>query len=127
MKENLDSYIAEKIHEENRRRIRALLKECVYLEQVQRAFADFPRDEIQEIFGDLQKEYLKKMRAKRIQNAREEGCRNGCMAERVTMYQEFRFSMADAITDFAKRFSVSEREAAQFVSENWKEEEDTHE
>ena len=49
------------------------------------------------------------------------------MAERVTMYQELRFSMADAITDFAKRFSVSKREAAQFVSENWKEEEDTHE
>lgn len=127
MKENLNDYIAEKIHNENRRRIRALLKECVYLEQVQRAFADFPQGEIQEMFNDLQNEYLEKMRANRIQNAREEGCRNGCMAERVTMYQEFRFSMADAITDFAKRFSVSEREAAQFVSENWKEEEDTHE
>lgn len=126
MKENLDQYIAEKIHDENQRRIRALLKECVYLEQVQRAFADFPRDEIQEIFGDLQKEYLKKMRAKRIQNAREEGCRNGCMAERVTMYQEFRFSRTDAITDFVKRFSVSEQEAEKFVNENW-EEEDTHE
>ena len=43
MKENLNQYIDEKIHEENRRRIRALLKECVYLEQVQRAFADFPK------------------------------------------------------------------------------------
>lgn len=126
MKENLDQYIAEKIHDENRRRIRALLKECVYLEQVQRAFADFPRDEIQEIFGDLQKEYLKKMRAKRIQNAREEGCRNGCMAERVTMYQEFRFSRTDAITDFVKRFSVSEQEAEKFINENWNKE-DTHE
>ena len=114
MKENLDQYIAEKIHDENRRRIRALLKERVYLEQVHRAFADFP-----------QKEYLKKMRAKRIQNAREESCRNGCMAERVTMYQEFQFSMADAITDFAKRFSVSEQEATQFVNENWNEEVDT--
>ena len=127
MKENLDQYIAEKIHDENRRRIRALLQENVYLERVQRAFSDFPQNEIQEIFDDLQNKYLEKMRAKRIQNAREEGCRNGCMAERVTMYQEFRFSMADAITDFAKRFSVSKREAAQFVSENWKEEEDTHE
>ena len=126
MKENLDQYIAEKIHDENRRRIRALLKECVYLEQVQRAFADFPRDEIQEIFGDLQKEYLKKMRAKRIQNAREEGWRNGCMAERVTMYQEFRFSRTDAITDFVKRFSVSEQEAEKFINENWNKE-DTHE
>lgn len=126
MKENLDQYIAEKIHDENRRRIRALLKECVYLEQVQRAFADFPRDEIQEIFGDLQKEYLKKMRAKRIQNAREEGCRNGCMTERVTMYQEFRFSRTDAITDFVKRFSVSEQEAEKFINENWNKE-DTHE
>ena len=126
MKENLDQYIAEKIHDENRRRIRALLKECVYLEQVQRAFADFPRDEIQEIFGDLQKEYLKKKRAKRIQNAREEGCRNGCMAERVTMYQEFRFSRTDAITDFVKRFSVSEQEAEKFINENWNKE-DTHE
>lgn len=126
MKEDLNKYIAEKIHDENRRRIQALLKECVYLEQVQRAFADFPQDEIQEIFGDLQKEYLKKMRAKRIQNAREEGCRNGCMAERVTMYQEFRFSRTDAITDFVKRFSVSEQEAEKFVNENWNEE-DTHE
>ena len=125
MKENLDKYIAEKIHDENLRWIRALLKECVYLEQVQRAFADFPQDEIQEIFNDLQNKYLEKMRAKRIQNAREESCRNGCMAERVTMYQEFRFSIADAITDFAKRFSVSKREAAQFVSENWNEEVDT--
>lgn len=127
MKEDLNKYIAEKIHDENRRRIQALLKECVYLEQVQRAFADFPQDEIQEIFDVLRAEYIEKMRAKRIQNAREESCRNGCMAERVTMYHEFRFSMADAITDFAKRFSVSKREAAQFVSENWKEEEDTHE
>ena len=127
MKENLDQYIAEKIHNENRRRIRALLKESVCLEQVQRAFADFPQDEIREIFNDLQNKYLEKMRAKRILNAREEGCRNGCMTERVTMYQEFRFSMADAITDFAKRFSVSEREAAQFVSENWNEEVENHE
>lgn len=63
MKENLNDYIAEKIHNENRRRIRALLKECVYLEQVQRAFADFPQGEIQEMFNDLQNEYLEKMRA----------------------------------------------------------------
>ena len=126
MKEDLNKYIAEKIHDENLRRIRALLKECVYLEQVQRAFADFPQDEIQEIFNDLQNKYLEKMRAKRIQNAREESCRNGCMAERVTMYQEFRFSIADAITDFAKRFSVSEQEAEKFINENWNKE-DTHE
>ena len=66
------------------------------------------------------------MRAKRIQNAREEGCRNGCMAERVTMYQEFRFSRTDAITDFVKRFSVSEQEAEKFINENWNKE-DTHE
>lgn len=126
MKENLNDYIAEKIHNENRRRIQALLKECVYLEQVQRAFADFPQGEIQEMFNDLQNEYLEKMRANRIQNAREEGCRNGCMAERVTMYQEFRFSRTDAITDFVKRFSVSEQEAEKFINENWNKE-DTHE
>lgn len=125
MKENLDQYIAEKIHDENRRRIRALLEECVYLEQVQRAFADFQQDEIQEIFDELRYEYLEEMRAKRLREAREEGYRKGCMIERVVMYEEFRYSRTDAITDFVKRFSVSVQEAAQFIAGNWKE--DTHE
>lgn len=125
MKENLDKYIAEKIHDENLRRIRALLEECVYLEQVQRAFSDFPQDEIQEIFDDLQNEYLEKIRAERLRGARKEGYRRGCMIERVAMYQEFRFSRSDAIMDFAKRFSVSKQEATKFINKNW--EEDTHE
>ena len=72
MKENLDKYIAEKIHDENLRWIRALLKECVYLEQVQRAFADFPQDEIQEIFDNLRAEYIEEMRAARLREAYEE-------------------------------------------------------
>ena len=125
MKEDLNKYIAEKIHGENRRRIRALLQENVYLEQVQRAFSDFPQDEIQEIFDDLQNEYLEKIRAERLRGARKEGYRRGCMIERVVMYQEFRFSRSDAIMDFAKRFSVSKQEATKFINKNW--EEDTHE
>ena len=127
MKENLDKYIAEKIHDENLRRIRALLKECVYLEQVQRAFADFPQDEIQEIFDNLRAEYIEEMRAARLREAYEEAYQKGRMIGHVMMFQEFHFSKADAIKDFAVHFSVSEQEAAQFVSENWKEEEDTHE
>lgn len=126
MKENLDSYIAEKIHEENRRRIRALLKECVYLEQVQRAFADFPQDEIQEIFDELRSEYLEEMRAKKLQAAYEEAYQRGRMIGRVMMYQEFCFSKSNAIKDFVARFSVSEQEAEKFIDENWNKE-DTHE
>ena len=126
MKEDLSKYIAEKIHEENRRRIRALLQENVYLEQVQRAFSDFPQDEIQEIFDDLQNEYLEKIRAKRLRGTHKEGYRRGCMIERVMMYQEFHFSEPDAIKDFMKRFFVSEQEATQFVNENWNEEVDIH-
>ena len=127
MKENLNNYIAEKIHNENRRRIRALLRECVYLEQVQRAFADFSQNEIQEIFDDLRAQYLEEMRAERLREAREEGYRKGCMIERVVMYEEFRYSRTDAITDFVKRFSISVQEATQFVNENWNEEVEGHE
>ena len=127
MKENLDSYIAEKIHDENRRRIRALLKECVYLEQVQRAFADFPQSEIQEIFDDLRAEYLEKMRAEKLQAAYEEAYQRGRMIGHVMMFQEFHFSKADAIKDFAEHFSVSEQEAEKFVNENWDEEAENHE
>ena len=126
MKENLDQYIAEKIHDENRRRIRALLKECVYLEQVQRAFADFPQDEIQEIFDELRSEYLEEMRAKKLQAAYEEAYQRGRMIGRVMMYQEFCFSKSNAIKDFVARFSVSEQEAEKFIDENWNKE-DTHE
>ena len=125
MKENLNDYIAEKIHNENRRRIRALLKECVYLEQVQRAFADFPQGEIQEIFDELRSEYLEEMRAKKLQAAYEEAYQRGRMIGHVMMFQEFHFSKADAIKDFAVHFSVSEQEATQFVNENWNEEVDT--
>ena len=125
MKENLDKYIAEKIHDENLRRIRALLKECVYLEQVQRAFADFPQDEIQEIFDNLRAEYIEEMRAARLREAYEEAYQKGRMIGHVMMFQEFHFSKADAIKDFAVHFSVSEQEATQFVNENWNEEVDT--
>ena len=126
MKEDLNKYIAEKIHDENRRRIRALLKECVYLEQVQRAFADFPQDEIQEIFDELRSEYLEEMRAKKLQAAYEEAYQRGRMIGRVMMYQEFCFSKSNAIKDFVARFSVSEQEAEKFIDENWNKE-DTHE
>ena len=115
MKEDLNKYIAEKIHDENRRRIRALLKECVYLEQVQRAFADFPQDEIQEIFDELRSEYLEEMRAKKLQAAYEEAYQRGRMIGRVMMYQEFCFSKSNAIKDFVARFSVSEQEAEKFM------------
>lgn len=127
MKENLDKYIAEKIHDENLRRIRALLRECVYLEQVQRAFADFSQNEIQEIFDDLRAQYLEEMRAERLREAREEGYRRGCMIGRVMMYQEFCFSKSNAIKDFVARFSVSEQEAEKFIDENWNEEVEHHE
>ena len=127
MKEDLNKYIAEKIHNENRQRIRALLRECVYLEQVQRAFADFPQDEIQEIFDELRSEYLEEMRAKKLQAAYEEAYQKGRMIGHVMMFQEFHFSKADAIKDFAEHFSVSEQEATQFVNENWNEEVENHE
>ena len=127
MKENLNDYIAEKIHNENRRRIRALLRECVYLEQVQRAFADFPQDEIQEIFDNLRAEYIEKMRAARLREAYEEAYQKGRMTGHVMMCQEFHFSKSDAIKDFAEHFSVSEQEATQFVNENWNEEVEDHE
>lgn len=127
MKESLNQYISEKIHDENRRRIRALLKECVYLEQVQRAFADFPQSEIQEIFDDLRSEYLEEMRAKRLREAYEEAYQRGRMIGHVMMFQEFHFSKSDAIKDFAAHFSVSEQEATQFVNENWDEEAENHE
>lgn len=127
MKENLDKYIAEKIHDENLRRIRALLRECVYLEQVQRAFADFPQGEIQEIFDNLRAEYIEEMRAARLREAYEEAYQKGRMVGHIMMCQEFHFSKSDAIKDFAEHFSVSEQEAEKFVNENWNEEVADHE
>lgn len=127
MKEDLNKYIAEKIHDENRRRIRALLKECVYLEQVQRAFVDFPQGEIQEIFDDLRTQYLEEIRAKMLREAYEAAYQRGRMIGHVMMFQEFHFSKSDAIKDFAECFSVSEQEAEKFVNENWDEEAENHE
>lgn len=79
------------------------------------------------ISDDKTAEYLEEMKAKRLREAYEEAYQRGRMIGHVMMFQEFHFSKADAIKDFAEHFSVSEQEAAQFVDENWEDEVENHE